>query len=216
MNLNFFENKYFFAIFAIFSAMYAFQIKPNLPNFLIQLFQNAIFRVLILFLILVRGYKDVQFSILVAGAFVIIMDTTRQQVFKETFTQENQGTLNNFNQESKLVRDTIIAEGILLGNKNVETIASEISKHYSNERLIGQCDQNQRILNEISVCKSLWFNKDPNSVTYKNITEAYNNISKPLQTCFDNNTINKNTVVYPPNSKGIMTSAIDCATKYGQ
>jgi hypothetical protein len=205
MNLNFFENKYFFAIFAIFSAMYAFQIKPNLPNFLIQLFQNAIFRVLILFLILVRGYKDVQFSILVAGAFVIIMDTTRQQVFKETFTQE-----------SKSVQDTIIAEGVLLGNKNIETIGSEISEHYSNERLIGQCDQNQRTLNEISVCKSLWFNKDPNSVTYKNITAAYNNISKSVQSCFDNNTINKNNVVYPPNSKGIMTSAIDCATKYGQ
>ena len=60
--------------------------RPNLPNFLVKLFQNAIFRVIILFLILVRGYKDPQFSLLVAVAFVVIMDAVRQHVFKESFS----------------------------------------------------------------------------------------------------------------------------------
>lgn len=85
MNLDFFENKYFFAVFAIFSSLYAFQIRPQLPDFLVKLFQNSIFRILILFLVLVRGYKDPQFSLLVAVAFIVIMDAVRQHVFKESF-----------------------------------------------------------------------------------------------------------------------------------
>jgi len=85
MNLDFFENKYFFAVFAIFASLYAFQIRPQLPDFLVKLFQNSIFRVLILFLVLVRGYKDPQFSLLVAVAFIVIMDAVRQHVFKESF-----------------------------------------------------------------------------------------------------------------------------------
>ena len=87
MYLDFFENKYFIAILSIFIALYTFQIKPALPPFLIKLFQNNIFRIVILFLILIRGYKDPQFALLIASAFIIIMDSVRQHVFKELFEE---------------------------------------------------------------------------------------------------------------------------------
>lgn len=87
MNLDFFENKYFFAIFVIFITLYAVQIRPTLPLFMVNLFQNPIFRVVILFLILVRGYKDPQFAILVAISFVLIMNVINEQIFKERFSE---------------------------------------------------------------------------------------------------------------------------------
>lgn len=86
MNLNLFENKYFFAVFSIFMFMYAAQIRQPLPKFMMDLFQNPIFRVGILFLVLVRGYKDPQFSLIVSVAFVLIMNTVNEQLFKEKFT----------------------------------------------------------------------------------------------------------------------------------
>jgi hypothetical protein len=86
MNLDFFENKYFFAVFVIFITLYAVQIRPTLPPFIVNLFQNPIFRVVILFLVLVRGYKDPQFAILVAISFVLIMNVINEQIFKEKFT----------------------------------------------------------------------------------------------------------------------------------
>ena len=85
MYLDFFENKYFFAIITMLITLYAFYIKPQLPPFLIKLFQNTIFRIVILFLILIRGYKDLQFSLLMAASFIIIIDAVRQHVFKESF-----------------------------------------------------------------------------------------------------------------------------------
>jgi hypothetical protein len=85
MYLDFFENKYFFAILAILISLYAFQIKPTVPHFLIKLFQNTIFRIVILFLILIRGYKDPQFALLIAASYVIIMDSVHQHVLKKNF-----------------------------------------------------------------------------------------------------------------------------------
>lgn len=172
MNLDFFENKYFFAIFAMFSTMYAFQIRPNLPDFLVKLFQSSLFRVFILFLVLVRGYKDIQFSILVAAAFVIIMDAVRQKVFNESFS-------------------------------NMNSAASD-------------CDIKQKTLNELKICKSLWYNKDPESVTYKNIANMYTNLNPLVKTCFNNKTIKEDVAILPADSRGIGTPANVCATKYGQ
>ena len=54
---------------------------------MVNLFQNPIFRVVILFLILVRGYKDPQFAILVAISFVLIMTVINEQIFKEKFSE---------------------------------------------------------------------------------------------------------------------------------
>lgn len=94
MNLDFFENKYFFAVFSIFMFMYAVQIRPTLPKFMMDLFQNPIFRVAILFLILVRGYKDPQFSLIVAVAFLLIMNVVNEQLFQENFADSQLPIVN--------------------------------------------------------------------------------------------------------------------------
>jgi hypothetical protein len=189
MNLDFFENKYFFAIFAIFSTMYAFQIRPNLPDFLVKLFQNSFFRVAILFLVLYRGYKDVQFSILVAGAFVIIMDAVRQKAFKETFSTE------------------VIIDGET--NETLET--------YADQNTTDDCDINQRTLNEAALCETLWFNKGGReSKTFKNISKAYANLVPKVQQCLDADPRSRDPYMLPPGSNGLFTTAEFCEKKYGQ
>jgi hypothetical protein len=201
MNLDFFENKYFFAIFAIFSTMYAFQIRPNLPDFMVKLFQSSLFRVFILFLVLVRGYKDVQFSILVAGAFVIIMDAVRQKVFKETFS----------------AGEIIDTETHAVANRNINIAANELLEHYTNQALTTECDNNQRKLNEVALCQNLWFNEGgSNSTVFKNISNVYASLVPSVQKCIDNDPKSKNPFIFPPGSKGIRISSDDCATKYGQ
>jgi len=201
MNLDFFENKYFFAIFAILSTMYAFQIRPNLPDFLVKLFQSSLFRVFILFLILVRGYKDVQFSILVAAAFVIIMDAVRQQVFKENFS----------------AGEIIDNQTHAVANANINAASNALLEHYTNQEITTNCDNDQRTLNEVAACQNLIFNTEGrDSTVFKNISKVYANLAPSVQKCIDNNPKSRNPFIYPPESKGIQTPADVCATKYGQ
>jgi FlaA1/EpsC-like NDP-sugar epimerase len=89
MDLDFLENKYFLAIFSILSGLYAAQIRPTLPNFIMDLFQNPCFRVVVLFLVVLRSYKDPQFSLIIAISFVIIMNIVNEQLFKDTFANIN-------------------------------------------------------------------------------------------------------------------------------
>jgi len=89
MNIDFLENKYFLAILSILTALYAAQIRPTLPDFIMNLFQNPCFRVVVLFLIVVRSYKDPQFSLIIAISFLIIMNIVNEQLFKDTFTNIN-------------------------------------------------------------------------------------------------------------------------------
>ena len=124
MNLNLFENKYFFAVFAIFMFMYAAQIRQPLPKFMMDLFQNPIFRVGILFLVLVRGYKDPQFSLIVSVAFVLIMNTVNEQLFKETFVDTH---INEYFSQSD--------------NKAIETECSDLQHKIHNiDTCIASCN----------------------------------------------------------------------------
>jgi hypothetical protein len=95
MNLTFLENKYFLAIFAIFSGLYSAQIRPGLPKFIMDLFQNPIFRVLILSLIVVRSYKDIEFSIIIAMSFLLITNIVINQLFEDKFTNTDVNIENN-------------------------------------------------------------------------------------------------------------------------
>ena len=106
MNLTFLENKYFLAIFAIFSGLYSAQIRPGLPKFIMVLFQNPIFRVLILSLIVVRSYKDIQFSIIIAISFLLITNIVINQLFEDTFTNTDINIKENNNQQ--MCNDTLL------------------------------------------------------------------------------------------------------------
>ena len=83
MSLDFLENKYSLAIISILSGLYAAQIRPTLPTVVMDLFQNPIFRVLILFLVVVRSYKDPQFSLIIAVSFLLIMNIVLKRLHRQ-------------------------------------------------------------------------------------------------------------------------------------
>lgn len=81
------ENKYVYTILTIFIILYASKIGPNLPNFIRNLFNNALFRVAILFLIVVRANKDPVMSMLIAVGFVLTINFISEKEIKETFSE---------------------------------------------------------------------------------------------------------------------------------
>lgn len=68
------DNEYVFAMIAIFLGLYAKRTKPSLPNWMISLFQNNIFRVVFLCLLLmIKVDSAPHIAIAVALFFVITM-----------------------------------------------------------------------------------------------------------------------------------------------
>lgn len=81
-----FEHKYLSIIFTMFLVFYSSRAAPKLPNFMLKLFDNAIFRILILSLIVYKGNKDPQFAIMVAVGFTISMNILSKQKLFEGFS----------------------------------------------------------------------------------------------------------------------------------
>jgi hypothetical protein len=79
-----------------FLVFYGATASPKLPNFILNLFKNDIFRVLILSLIVYKGNSNPTLSILVASAFIIVMNMVNKNkiaeefkdIFKENFANE--------------------------------------------------------------------------------------------------------------------------------
>lgn len=90
---NFLENKYIHAGIVMFILLYASQIKLAPSDYLVKLLNNTMFRVGFLFFILYRGYKDPIFSLLMAIAFILLMNQVNQINMIENFT--NDYTENN-------------------------------------------------------------------------------------------------------------------------
>lgn len=84
-----FNNKYSATVVTIILISYAALTRPELPKPIIALFENPIFRIFILSLIVYRGNKDPRFSIIVATGFTIIMDIISKKKIFDTFTNVN-------------------------------------------------------------------------------------------------------------------------------
>lgn len=74
-SLKFLDNKYVAAIVRVFLILYAGLIAPKLPAGLASLFQNSVFKVLVLFLIVYISMKDATIALLVAVGFTISIVT---------------------------------------------------------------------------------------------------------------------------------------------
>ena len=79
-----FDNKHISTGITLALAMYAALLGPELPKFVKDLFNNIIFRILILFLIVVRGNKDPKMAIMIAVAFVLTLDYVYVKNAEET------------------------------------------------------------------------------------------------------------------------------------
>ena len=82
---NILDNKYVIGVLTILIFVYAASIRPELPPYIKVLFKNPIFKVFILFLIVVRGNKDPLFALAIAIAFVTTVTYLNQQQAKEAF-----------------------------------------------------------------------------------------------------------------------------------
>jgi hypothetical protein len=80
------NNKYVSTAITIGLGLYVALLGPELPTFVKDLFQNTLFRILILFLVVVRGNKDPKMAIMIAVAFILTLDYLYVRDTKETFS----------------------------------------------------------------------------------------------------------------------------------
>ena len=73
------ENKYVLPVLSLFLGMYAALARPKLPNFIAKLFENPVFRLVVISYIIYRGNKDPQLSLMIAAAFLITMHMINKQ-----------------------------------------------------------------------------------------------------------------------------------------
>ena len=82
---NIMENKFVSTGITLVIGLYASLLGPNLPSFIKKLFDNVVFRILVLFLIAVRANNDPAMSIVMAVAFILTLDYIYKQDAQETF-----------------------------------------------------------------------------------------------------------------------------------
>ena len=77
-------------VITLFLVLYGGLAAPKLPGFVVKLFDNAIFRILVLSLIVYKGNRDPKFAIMIAVAFTVTMNTIAKQQFMEGFAEGTQ------------------------------------------------------------------------------------------------------------------------------
>jgi len=66
--------------------LYAVTLGPNLPSFVKDLFANSIFKIIILFLVVVRANKNPTMALIIAIAFVMTLDYLQKKESINAFT----------------------------------------------------------------------------------------------------------------------------------
>jgi len=89
------DNPYVIGTLTMFIFLYTASIRPDLPPYIKVLFTNPIFRVFVLFLIVVRGNKNPLFALAIAIAFVTTLTYLGEQQAKEAFASVNNTILEN-------------------------------------------------------------------------------------------------------------------------
>lgn len=82
---NLLNNNYLTAALTLFLVLYGAMARPQLPMFMMYLFDNVLFRLLVLFSIVYLSNRNIQVSLIVAVAFVITMGLLNQQHMMEGF-----------------------------------------------------------------------------------------------------------------------------------
>ena len=73
------ENKYVLPVVSLFLGMYVALARPKLPSFIAKLFENPVFRLVVIAYIIYRGNKDPRLSLMIAAAFLITMHMINKQ-----------------------------------------------------------------------------------------------------------------------------------------
>ena len=87
-----FSHQYGSIVLTMFLVFYSGLAAPKLPSFIRNLFENPIFRILILSLIVYKGNKDPQLAIMIAVGFTVTMNFVSSQKFFENFADDGSMT----------------------------------------------------------------------------------------------------------------------------
>jgi predicted membrane protein len=167
---NILDNKYVIGVLTILIFVYAASIRPELPPYIKVLFKNPIFKVFILFLIVVRGNKDPLFALAIAIAFVTTVTYLNQQQAKEAF--ENTEVNDESNDGSETFENNEI---------NEESI-DDSEKFENNEVTDESIDDSEKFENnEVTDESNDDSEKFDNSSTVEDIKE-----DSPVNTYYDN------------------------------
>jgi hypothetical protein len=77
------DNKYVFPVLSLILGVYAALARPKLPKFIEKLFENPIFRLVMISFIIYRGNKDPQLAVMIAAGFLITMHMINKQKVNE-------------------------------------------------------------------------------------------------------------------------------------
>ena len=82
-----FTNPYSKTILSLLLVLYGGLAAPKLPKKIIMLFDNNIFKIIYLSLIVYLGHKDPKFAIMIAIAFIVSMDALSKYKMFENFSK---------------------------------------------------------------------------------------------------------------------------------
>jgi hypothetical protein len=77
------ENKIVLPILALILGIYAALARPKLPKFIEKLFENSVFRLVMIAYIIYRGNNDPQLAVMIAAAFLITMHMINKRRVKK-------------------------------------------------------------------------------------------------------------------------------------
>ena len=74
MSHTFLDNKYVSGFFTLVIILYSTMLHPKLPQPVVNLFKNNIFKIAVLLLVLIKGHTDPVLALVIAIAFVLTLD----------------------------------------------------------------------------------------------------------------------------------------------
>lgn len=86
------SNKIISTILTLFLILYGGMASPRLPGFIKELFQNSIFKIVVLSLVVYSSNRDPKFAILMAVVFSVTLTMVDQQKIFENFPED--GTMS--------------------------------------------------------------------------------------------------------------------------
>ena len=146
---NFYEtlhnNKYVSTILTTILVIYGSMAAPSLPSSLKKLFNNVVFKVIMLSLIAYSVNRDPKLSVMLSSVFVIVLSLIGQQEFFEGFANHNH---DHDMMEDKVDKKEEAHKSLCRGKKDKEFFKSCCEDFQSGEpRLTGKC------LDKIEECK---------------------------------------------------------------
>ena len=125
-----FKNRYSSTLITLFLVLYSGLVAPKLPKLIVKFFENPIFRILILSLIVYNGNKDPQFSIMIAVGFTVTMNmVSKQKLFEGMDSMDN----NSLNRRQTLRR---CIRTCMTNDKNYVEVDDEVDINNQNDTVV--------------------------------------------------------------------------------